>query len=52
MKRGPGDYEIDEIGLEEILEGIIPGSDMRTDNDSPSNDAQTTETTVDDPLGW
>lgn len=52
MKLGPGDYEIDEIGLDEIFEGLIPGSETANVGKEQTQEAENTNTAVDDPFGF
>lgn len=49
---GPGDNEIAEIGLEEILEGIIPGSEPLDDGKQRSQENDNSPSGIDDPFSF
>ncbi len=57
MNTGPNDndlkIEIGEVGIEEMLEGLIPGSEsVASDNTSQSKQTETENSGIDDPFGW
>lgn len=54
MKIGPNDLkiEIDEVGIEETLEGILPGSEVSTSEPVQAPREENETSGIDDPFGW